>query len=429
MNMNTSKKISLKLFVMGLLALTIACSGLVGANPAMAADAQSTNHPQVANSVAGTGEPKRDLLREELLQGIDRYLSQMDTADLTNTFRLFEIMQLAKTKYVGDVTNTTLITGAMKGSVNALGDPYTVYLDAKAYKELTISTQGVFGGVGIVLGMKDKVLTVIAPIEGTPADKAGVKSGDQIIKIDGQDTKDMSLDDAVNKIRGTEGTQVVLTLSRAGEDVPEMTLIRTTIPIKSVGGKMLDNSIGYIRLAIFSENTGAEMAKKVQDLEGQGMKALILDLRNNPGGLVDESVKVAGQLVPKGTVVSVVAKDGTKEIYASFLPAAKYPLVVLVNGGSASAAEIVAGAVQDTGTGTLIGTKTYGKGSVQSVIPLGDDTGVKLTVAKYYTPSGRSINGVGIEPDITVEMPDFNTDGQDLQLAKALEVLQEKLQQ
>jgi carboxyl-terminal processing protease len=194
-----------------------------------------------------------------------------------------------------------------------------------------------------------------------------------------------------------------------------------------VGGKLLDNGIGYIRIAMFNEHTGNDFAEKFKELEKQGLRAMILDLRNNPGGLLDESVKVAGYLVPKGPVVSVVAKDGSRETFYSRLEAPKYPLAVLVNGGSASASEIVAGAVQDTSAGTLIGTKTFGKGSVQTIVRLDDVSAIKLTFAKYFTPKDRSINGIGIEPDIKIDMPDFKEDGRDLQMEKAVEMLHEAL--
>lgn len=373
-----------------------------------------------------------------LTSGMYYYLLQTWTGDAWDAVKLFRVIQQIKTRYVEDVSVETLMDGAVKGAVGALGDPHSTYLDKRMYREFMIETGGSFGGVGIVIGVKDKILTVVSPIEGTPGEKAGIKSGDQILKIDGQDTKDMALDEAVNKIRGPEGTQVTLTIRRA-QDTNDYTLTRTNIQIKTVGGKMLSDKIGYIRLAMFSEQTGADFARKYQELEQEGMKATILDLRDNPGGLLNESVKVAGKLVPRGTVVSVVQRDGKKEVYTSDLDAVKYPLVVLVNGGSASASEIVAGAVQDTGAGTLVGVKTYGKGSVQAIIspfgagPLnvGDGTAIKLTIAKYYTPSGRSINGTGIEPDVKVEQPEPKEPGKpsasDAQLEKAIEIIKTKL--
>ncbi|MCE5284700.1 MAG: S41 family peptidase, partial [Pelosinus sp.] len=321
-----------------------------------------------------------------------------------------------------------------KGMVAALNDPHSIYMDPKMYKKLMTDTEGSFGGVGIVVGMKDKVLTVIAPIEGTPGDKAGIKSGDQIIKIDGAETKDLVMDEAVDKIRGPEGSKVVLSIRRGEESLKDYELVRSNIPIKTVAGKMLPDNIGYIRIAMFNENTSADFLKAYQELEDQGMKAMILDLRDDPGGLLKECVKVAGKIVPKGPVVSVVERSGETKTEYSSLESIKYPLVVLVNGGSASASEIVAGAVQDTGAGVLVGTKTYGKGSVQTIIPLLDKgkfgsaaggDAIKLTIAKYLTPSGRSINGIGIEPDVKVELPEGSE--KDVQLDKAIEVIKSKL--
>ena len=354
------------------------------------------------------------------------YLLNAKTGDWTTTLKFFRALQVVKTRYIEEVPMETLMTGAVKGMINSLGDPHSIYMDAKLYKEFMIETEGSFGGVGIVLGVKDKVLTVVSPIEGTPGDKAGIKSGDQIVKIEGKDTKDMALDEAVSKIRGPEGTQVTLTIKR-NQEQKDYTLTRSNIQIKTVTGKMLPGNIGYIRLSMFNENTGADFIRKYQELEKEGMKALLLDLRDNPGGLLEESVKVAGKLVPKGPVVSVVTRDGTRETHSSKLEEVKYPLAVLVNGGSASASEIVAGAVQDTAVGTLVGTKTYGKGSVQTILRLDSTTAMKLTIAKYLTPKDRSINGVGIEPDVTVETPDFKNGSKDTQLEKGIEILKSKM--
>lgn len=354
------------------------------------------------------------------------YLLNAKTGDLASTVKFFRALQVVKSRYVEEVPMETLMTGAVKGMINSLGDPHSIYMDAKLFKEFMIETEGSFGGVGIVLGVKDKTLTVVSPIEGTPGDKAGIKSGDQIVKIEGKDTKDMALDEAVSKIRGPEGTTVTLTIKRS-QELKDYTLTRSNIQIKTVAGKMLPDNIGYIRISMFNENTGADFSRKYQELEKEGMKALVLDLRDNPGGLLEESVKVSGKLVPKGTVVSVVTRDGNRETHTSKLEAVKYPLAVLVNGGSASASEIVAGAVQDTESGTLVGTKTYGKGSVQTILKLDSGTAMKLTIAKYLTPKDRSINGVGIEPDVKVEAPDAKEGGKDIQLEKATEIVKNKI--
>lgn len=352
------------------------------------------------------------------------YFLRIGSGDVISTLKFFRAVQIVKARYVEDVPTETLMTGAIKGMVGSLGDPHSIYMDSKLFKEFMIETEGSFGGVGIVIGVKDKTLTVVSPIEGTPGEKAGIKNGDQILKIDGQETKDMALDEAVNKIRGKEGTQVTLTVRNAAGELKDYVLTRSNIQIKTVSGKMLQGNIGYIRISMFNENTGNDFIRKFSELEKEGMKAVVLDLRDNPGGLLEECVKVAGKLVPKGPVVSVVTRDGTREVHESKLEEPKYPLVVLVNGGSASASEIVAGAVQDTGVGKLVGTKTYGKGSVQTLLRLDNSTAIKLTIAKYLTPNDRSINGIGIEPDVKVEniQP-----GQDSQLNAAIEIVNKAL--
>lgn len=365
-----------------------------------------------------------------LMSGLLVYLLQSTLGDAAGAIRLFKALHIIKSRYVEDVPVDTLMTGAVKGMVNSLGDPHSIYMDPKMYKEFMIETEGSFGGVGIVLGAKDKVLTVISPIEGTPGEKAGIKSGDEIVKIDGQDTKGLALDEAVSKIRGPEGTKVTLTIRR-GQETKDYALTRSNIQIKTVSGKMLPDNVGYIRISMFNENTGSDLAKKYQELEKEGMKAIVLDLRDNPGGLLDESVKVANKFVPKGPVVSVITRDGRRDTSTSNLEAVKYPCAVLINGGSASASEIVAGAVQDTGAGTLVGTKSYGKGSVQTLMRLDKDDAIKLTIAKYYTPKDRSINGIGIEPDVKVEMPEHVQPGlevKDVQLDKAVEIVKSKIQ-
>ena len=333
------------------------------------------------------------------------YLFSQVVPDTTGAVKLMRAMDVVRTRYIEPVSTETLMNGAIQGMVKSLNDPYSIYMDAKMYRDFRMETEGSFSGVGIVISVKDKQLTVVSPIEGTPGEKAGIRSGDQIIKIDGKETKDMALDEAVGKIRGKEGTDVTLTLKRA-DNVKDYKLTRANIEIKTVSSRMLPEKIAVIRLSMFNEKTAAEFYKQYEAMEAQGMKATILDLRDNPGGLLDSSVKVSNKLVPKGTVVSVVTRDGQTEVHRSNLDKVKYPLAVLINGGSASASEIVAGAVQDTGAGTLIGVKTFGKGSVQSILKLSNDTAIKLTIAKYATPKERFINGIGIEPDIKVENPE-----------------------
>ena len=342
---------------------------------------------------------------------------------VVNTIKILGIYSLINKSYVNDVVSDKLVAGMIKGMVESLGDEHSIYLDKKMYQEMLMKTEGYFGGVGIVLGVKDKDLTVVAPIEDTPGFLAGIKPGDIIVAIDQINVKDLSLEEAVNKIRGEQGSTVVLSIKRSAE-IKDYILNRSNIEIKTVKGEILDNNVGYIRIAMFSEKTATELNKVYQELINKGATAFVLDLRSNRGGLLQASVAAANLFVPQGPVVSVVHKDGSKEVYSSNLASINYPLAVLINGGSASAAEILAGAIKDTNAGTLIGTKSYGKGSVQGVIPIGNAEAIKLTIAKYYTPSNVSIDGVGIEPNIIVELPkDAKTD---VQLAKALAVVKNK---
>ena len=336
--------------------------------------------------------------------------------------------------YVEPVDSEKLFDGATTGMVKALGDPYSAYLDKKSFSEITDLTDGVFGGIGVVLGKKDNDFVVVAPMEGTPGDEAGIKAGDKILAVDGTSVDGMQLEDVVGKIRGKQGTEVELKLADASGNERTVRVIRGDIKVESVGGEMLEGTnIGYIRISVFNEQTGNDFAKKYMELEKQGMQALLLDLRHNPGGILGECVKVAQYIVPKGTVVSIKDRNGNTFVEESNLEKVKYPLAVLVDHGSASAAEIVAGsaaeivagAVQDTGAGKLFGVQTFGKGSVQSVYKLSDNTGLKLTTAKYYTPSGRSIHGTGIKPDVEVELD--LTGMTDNQLAAAENYLKEEL--
>ena len=268
-------------------------------------------------------------------------------------------------------------------------------------------TNGSFGGIGIVFGKRGNDYVVISALEDNPGAQAGIKSGDIITGIDGKSTREMNMEQVANKIRGEQGTEVELELQDKEGRLRKVRVMRKEIKNPSVGGQLLPNTkIGYIRIAVFNENTGTDFAKKYKELEQQGMQALVLDLRSNPGGVFDAGVQVAGMLVPKGPIVSVIDRDGNKVTENSELEKVKYPLAVLVDHGSASASEIVAGAIKDTKSGKLFGVKTFGKGSVQSVYRLDSGTAVKITVAKYYTPSGVSIHNVGIEPDVKVELPE-----------------------
>ncbi len=318
-----------------------------------------------------------------------------------------EAIALLKKNYVDEVKVKDLIYGAIKGMVNSL-DPHTSFMTPDLYKEMQIDTKGEFGGLGIQIGIKDRVLTVIAPIEDTPAYRAGIKAGDKIIKVEDEPTKDMSLFDAVHKMRGPKGTEVTITIIREGLQKPKnFTIVRDIIKVKSVKHKVIDESIGYIKIRQFQEKTASDLKNAINKLKEEEITSLILDLRNNPGGLLQSAIKVSEQfLPPKKLIVSIKGRLGEK---TDFLSDKKddiegLPMVVLVNQGSASASEIVAGALKDWKRAVLLGVTTFGKGSVQSVLPLSDGSGLRLTTAKYYTPEDISIQGTGITPDIVVEI-------------------------
>lgn len=364
------------------------------------------------------------------LAWISTALGGLSISRLAEVRPIFGAMRIMQTKYVEPIPLSTMITGAIKGIVDSPGDPHSIYMDKEFYEQFKAMTKGDFGGIGVRItdNNPDHVLTVVSTIADAPAEKAGIKAGDQIIKVDGMETGKMSLDEALAKMKGTLGTQVTLTIKRGNENLRDYVLTRSQIVIPTVAGKVLPGSIGYIRISMFNDHTGEDFLQELRKLDKSGIKGVILDLRDNPGGLLDQSVIVASQFVPRGPVVSIVDRSGAREVRESPLLTPKYPVVVLVNGNSASAAEIVAGAIQDTQVGVLVGTKTYGKGSVQ--IPIEFNGGaIKVTVAKYLTPKDRYIDKIGLEPDVKVEIP--NTAGKpptrDIQLDKAIEVMQGKL--
>lgn len=319
-----------------------------------------------------------------------------------------DVLNVIKKNYVDEVKTKDLVSGAIKGMLSSL-DPHSGYMSPEAFKEFQVETKGEFGGLGIQISMKDSILTVIAPIEDTPAYMAGIKAGDKILKIDGESTKNMSIQDAVSKMRGPKGKPVTLNIFREGWTEPkDIPIVRDIIKIKSVKSKMLKDDIGYIKLTQFQEMTSDDLTKALKDLKEKGMKSIILDLRNDPGGLLNSAVDVAGQfLPPKKLVVYIKGRTGDKIEYFTEGDDPTYtdlPMVVLVNQGSASASEIVAGALKDWNRAVIVGVQTFGKGSVQTLIPLSDGAGLRLTTAKYYTPSGVSIQNVGITPDIIVKL-------------------------
>jgi carboxyl-terminal processing protease len=335
-----------------------------------------------------------------------------------------EVYSAIKQGYVEPVDDKKMITNAISGMLSNL-DPHSTYLDTDAFKDLQVGTQGEFGGLGIEVGMEDGLVKVVSPIEDTPAYKAGVKSGDLIFKLDDTPVKGLTLSEAVKKMRGKPKTPIKLSIIRKGETKPlELTLIREVIKVQSVKSKLVEPGYGWVRITQFQENTVGELAKHLSALykDGNKLQGLVLDLRNDPGGLLNGAIGVSAAFLPPD--VKVVTTDGrtadakqefkartqdylrgSKEDPLKSLPseARKVPMVVLVNGGSASASEIVAGALQDHKRAVIVGTQTFGKGSVQSVLPLPGNTAIKLTTARYYTPEGRSIQAKGITPDIIVE--------------------------
>lgn len=348
------------------------------------------------------------------------------THNAGGTLQFLYTLGKIRSSYVGEYTDKKLFEGAMHGLVEGLDDPYSEYLDEKGFSRLNEMTDGTFGGIGVVLGQRNKEFVVVSPMEGSPGAKAGIEAGDKILKVNDVDTKGRTLEDVVSTIRGKKGTSVKLLLEHKNGQQFTADIVRDDIKVKSVAGRMLpDSKIGYIRIAMFNENTGEEFKKAYEKLEQEGMQATLLDLRHNPGGLLTECVKVSNYIVPKGPVVSITDKKGNTKVYESKLEKVKYPLAVLIDHGSASASEIVSAAVQDTKAGKLFGVKTYGKGCVQSVFHVTTKTGLKLTTAMYYTPSGRSIHKVGVTPDVEIELPEKAT--VDVQLNKAEEYLRDEL--
>lgn len=329
-------------------------------------------------------------------------------SDLYAQVELFaDALSIVRSEYVDDTDSRKLMYGAMKGMLESLDD-YSQFLDPDEYREIKDETKGEFGGIGVEISLKEGILTIITPMVGTPAEAAGIKAGDKIIKIDGKITKDIDLNDAVKLMRGKPGTTVTLTVWRESvSGILELPVKRELIKVNSIKrSEILTDNIGYIRLVEFQENTIKDLDDAIKRLKGLGADSLILDLRNNPGGLLDGAVSVAERFLPEhATIVSIKAKDQTQS--ASFKSSGKYadaaiPLVLIVNEGSASASEIVAGAIKDNKRGIVVGAKTFGKASVQSVIPLKDGSAIRFTTAYYITPGGRLIKDEGITPDVVV---------------------------
>ncbi|MBI2083625.1 MAG: S41 family peptidase [Deltaproteobacteria bacterium] len=327
--------------------------------------------------------------------------------DLYKHLDLFtKVLHFVQINYVEEVSEKDMIYGAIRGMLATL-DPHSAFLSPDIYDELKVDTEGKFGGVGIEVTMKDNILTVVSPIEGTPAYEAKIREGDKILKIDEVSTREMTLPDAVKRMRGKRGSKITLTIKRENREPFNVTLIRNIIRIQSVRSELIEGGYGYLRISSFQEETGKELEKSLKKFK-EPLRGLIIDLRNNPGGLLDQAIEVADRFLKEGTIVSTVSRneetDKQEAVKAGNEP--DYPIVVLINGGTASASEIVAGALQDHKRAVLLGTQTFGKGSVQTIFEVGQGAALKLTVARYFTPSGRSIQAEGIKPDLMVSTPE-----------------------
>ncbi|MFQ5672758.1 MAG: S41 family peptidase [Nitrospinales bacterium] len=341
--------------------------------------------------------------------GLDHLGKKADTYQKLKVFS--EIISLLEENYVKEVDPDELINGAIRGMLKTL-DPHTTYLTPDSYKEMRVETSGKFGGLGIEISIRDGMLTVVSPIEDTPAYKAGIKPGDRIIQIEDDSTLDMSLPDAVDKLRGKPGDPVNIMVFRESFSDPKVfTIVRAIIKVKGVKHKVYNKNVGYIKIRSFAKTTSNDLDAALRKLKQQGISKLILDLRNNPGGLLNQAVEVTDRFLGNENLI-VYTSGRNEDQNTRFTTHPKlgymkvdYPMIILVNGGSASASEIVAGALQDLGRAVVLGTQTFGKGSVQTIMPLSDGSALRLTTARYYTPSGKVIQENGIKPDIVVEQP------------------------
>lgn len=335
----------------------------------------------------------------------DKIPARADKAPYLELEKFSKVLQFIESDYVEEKKASALIQGAIKGMLQTL-DPHSAYLSPEIFKEMKVETSGKFGGLGIEVSIKGGMITVVSPIDDTPAYRAGIKTGDRIIRIDDKPTKSLSLPEAVSMMRGKTGSPIKITILRVGVEKPlEYTLKRESIKIQSVRSTKLEHNIGYIRVSSFMERTAEDLAKAIDKMGGPKLEGIVLDLRGNPGGLLDQAVKVGNLFIDEGPIVYTIGRDRSKkeiEHAQKGRRKTEAPMVVLVDGSSASASEIVAGALQDYGRAVIAGQRTFGKGSVQTIIPMGDEDGLKLTVARYYTPSGRSIQARGIDPDVEI---------------------------
>lgn len=340
-----------------------------------------------------------------------RALGEEGDSDLAETEAAFiiQIREFLKNNYVSDIDDLNLIKGAIKGMVESLNDPYTQYYTPEEFKAFQDTTSGNFGGIGAIITSQNYMITILSVIEGTPAEKAGLRAGDKIVEIDGKDVEGLLPSEASELLKGAKGTQVRVGVMRDGSDsIQHFEIIRDIIEVNPVEWKLIDEKVGYLKITEFNENTVKNVDKTLEIFKMSGIRGIIMDLRNNPGGLLDQSIEVAKRFVTEGPIVNVVKKNGNIRTYESDTKTSPYELVVLVNGGSASAAEILAGAIKDRGAGILVGEKTYGKATVQTTLNLGSLGGIKLTIARYTTPNGTDINKTGIIPDIEVRNEDYS---------------------
>jgi carboxyl-terminal processing protease len=358
-----------------------------------------------------------------------------DIKDVKKYNLLFQVREALLAKYDGQIDDDALLEAAIKGMTQSLKDPYTVFMNENEYKSFVEQSEGHFVGIGAQLGIKDDKVTIVAPIEGSPAEKAGLKSGDVILKVDGTDIVEPNVEKTISMIKGEQGKPVTLTVARANSQDLDITIVRDVIKVVSVRGEIIDGNVGYIQIASFDEDVAKNFKEKIIELKNQGMKGMILDLRGNPGGFLGEAVNVASQFIPKGKVVTyTVDKYENKQESKSVGGEAEgMPLVILIDGGSASASEVVTGALRDYKAGTIVGTTSFGKGVVQQLIEFKDGSGgLKVTTSKYYTPNGENIHKIGIKPDIEVTIPEEMLSKEynrsiDPQFNKGLEVIKDKL--
>ena len=375
------------------------------------------------------------LISSALTLGLVCFILDINSTNAVELGRFFAAMRFIEGYYVQEVERGKLIDGAIGGMVNSLGDPHSIYLAPQLYSQLRAETTGAFGGIGVYMSFKNGGVQIMNVIPDGPGYKAGLEAGDEILAVDGKSVEEISPGEVAVKIRGEIGTNVELLIRREGVEDTVYDITRDNIKVKTVADKMIDDKLGYIKISNFSENTGEEFKTALGELENAGMKGFVLDMRQNPGGVITSCVEIAQEIVPAGTIASVVQRDGEKEVYTSELPAAKFPIIILLDKNSASAAELLSGALQDTKVALVVGEKSYGKGSVQTLIPMMHEDGLKLTIAKYYTPNGRSIDGEGITPDVEVplsappqQMYDLELDAEvDPQLAKAEELLRHQI--